>query len=61
MDTAWRVIRLYVTSILTAAVGNDGIPIALNFSLAENAELYDVFYLVFHSLFNLDLSIYVVE
>jgi hypothetical protein len=61
MDTTWRVIGLCVTSILTAAVGNVGIPITLNFGLAENSELYDGFYSVFHSLFNLDFSTYIVE
>jgi hypothetical protein len=35
MDTTWRVIQLSVTSILTAAVGNAGIPIARNFGLGE--------------------------
>jgi hypothetical protein len=61
MDTTWRVIGLYVASILTVAAGNVGIPIALNFGPVENVELYDGFSLIFRSLFNLDLSTYVVE
>jgi hypothetical protein len=61
MDITWPVIRLYVASILTVAARNVGIPIALSFGPAENAELYDGFYSIFRSLFNLDLSTYVVE
>jgi hypothetical protein len=61
MDTTWKIIRLYVASILTVVVGNVGVPIALSFGPAENNDLYDTFYATFRSLFNLDLSIYVVE
>jgi hypothetical protein len=61
MGTTWPVIRLCVTSILTAAVGNVGILIALNVALTENAEFYDGLYSVFHTLFNLYLSTYVAE
>jgi hypothetical protein len=61
MDTTWRVIKLYVALALTVAAANVGIPIALNFGPTENAELYDGFYLIFRSLFNLDLPRYVVE
>jgi hypothetical protein len=61
MDTTWRVIRLYVTSILTIVIANTGIPIAVSFGPAEDTAIYETFYSTFRSLFQLDLSQYTIE
>jgi hypothetical protein len=46
MDTTWRVISLYVASILTVVIVNVGIAIALSFGLTEDSSLYDAFYTI---------------
>jgi hypothetical protein len=61
MDTRWRVIRLYVGSILTVVIAAVGIPIALSFGLAEDTSLYDAFYTTLKSLFDIHLSTFIIE
>jgi hypothetical protein len=55
------VIRLYVASILTVATANVGIPIALGFVLIKDSFLYDAFYTRLKSLFDIDLSTFIIE
>jgi hypothetical protein len=43
MDTTWRMVRLYVASILTVVIANTGIPIALSFGPTEDTALYETF------------------
>jgi hypothetical protein len=61
MDTTWRVLRLYVTSILTVVIGNVGIPIAVSFGPVEDTALYETFYTTLMELFRFDLSTFTVE
>ncbi len=44
MDTTWRVLPYYVTSILMCSVCNIGIPIAFSFGKGETASLYEMFF-----------------
>jgi hypothetical protein len=61
IGTTWKVLRFYVASILTAVIGNVGVPVALSFSLAEDTDLYGAFYIIFRALFNLNLSTDIIE
>jgi hypothetical protein len=61
MDTTWRVLRLYVTSVLTVVIGNVGIPIAVSFGPVEDTALYDTFYTTLMELLGFDLSTFTVE
>jgi hypothetical protein len=61
MDTTWRVVHLYVASILTMVIANVGIPIALSFGLTKDSVLYRAFYITLKSLFDIDLSTFIIE
>ena len=61
MDTTWRVLPYYVTSILMCSVCNVGIPIAFSFGKGETASLYEMFFTAFRKKFDIDLSKYIVE
>jgi hypothetical protein len=61
MNTTWRIIRLYVASILTVVIGNVEIRVALSFGPTEDTALYNTFYLTFRSLLSLALSPYILE
>jgi hypothetical protein len=61
MDTTWRIIQLHVALILTIGIGNVGIPVALSSGPIKDTALSNTFYLRFRSLFNLDLSTYILE
>jgi hypothetical protein len=54
IDPTWRIIRLYVASILTVVLGNVGIPIALSFGPVEDAGLCNTFYPTLRELFDFD-------
>jgi hypothetical protein len=61
LDTTWRVMRLYVTSILMVILANVGIPVAFAFGPVEDSNLYETFFTTFMEVYNIDLSIYVLE
>jgi hypothetical protein len=61
MDTTWRIIRLYVASILTVVIGNLEIQIAFSFGPVKDTRLYDTFYTTLRELFDFDLSAYIIE
>ena len=61
MDTTWRVINKYVTSILMVTSYNVGIPIAFAFGESEDKKLYSLFIKEFNERLNIDLKQYVVE
>jgi len=61
MDTTWKLIPCYVTSILMLSICNVGIPVAFCFGDSENTELYDMFFKVFKENYYIDLSTFVIE
>ena len=61
MDTTWKLLPNYVTSILMFSICNVGIPIAFCFGNAEKADLYDMFFKNFNDLLHINLSQYVIE
>jgi hypothetical protein len=61
MDTTWRVLPYYVTSILICSVCNIGITIAFSFGKGETASLYEMFFDAFKKKFDINLGKYVVE
>lgn len=61
MDTTWKVISKYVTSILMAESHNVGIPVAFVFGKAEDKELYSIFIDKFNEILNVNLKNYYVE
>ncbi len=61
MDATWKTISGYVTSILMASVCNVGIPLGFSFGAGETKDLYNIFYLTFQEIINVDLSKYIVE
>jgi hypothetical protein len=42
-------------------IANVGIPIALSFDLAEDGSSYEAFYTTLKSLFDIDLSTFIIE
>ena len=52
MDSTWKTISGYVTSILMASICNVGIPLAFAFGPSESKELYDMFYSSFDKTIN---------
>jgi hypothetical protein len=61
MDTIWRIIRVYVASILTVVIGTVRIPIALSFGPVEDTGFSDTFYTTRRERFDFDLSAYIIE
>jgi hypothetical protein len=61
MDTTWKVLRLYVTSIFMCSICNVGILVAIAFGSTETKELYQIFYDTLMSAFHIDLSVFIVE
>ena len=61
MDTTWKVINKYVTSILMVTIRNVGVPIAFTFGSAEDKKLYNTFIKQFQTLFNINLKRFIVE
>ena len=60
VDTTWKVMSHYVTSILMAIIGNTGIPLSFSFGLSENTELYDLHYEAFKKL-EINLADFTIE
>lgn len=61
MDTTWKVLPLYVTSILMLSICNVGIPIGYCFGKAETCELYDMFFKTFDDLYKIKLNKFIIE
>ena len=61
MDTTWRIISKYATSILMATTYNVGLPIAFAFGESEDKKLYSLFINEFHEKLGIDLKQYAVE
>ena len=61
MDTTWKVLPYYVTSILMLSICNVGIPVSFCFGKAETADLYEMFFKAFNEILHIDISKYVIE
>ena len=61
MDTTWKVLPYYVTSILMLSICNVGIPVSFCFGKAETDDLYEMFFKAFDEILHIDISKYVVE
>ena len=61
LDTTWRTLPYFVTSIIMASVCNVGIPLGFSFGPGENKEIYKVFYEKFSSIINVELKKYTIE
>lgn len=61
VDTTWRLIPNYVTSILMASVNNIGIPLSFAFGVGETKSLYNLHIDTFKSILDIDLCSYVIE
>lgn len=61
VDTTWKVLSSYVTSILMASVGNSGIPLAFAFGLGETKSLYNLHFNTFKNILGIDLTKYIIE
>ena len=61
MDTTWKIINKFVTSILMISIRNVGFPIAYAFGPAEDKVLYEKFIKQFKDLFDIDLKGYIVQ
>jgi hypothetical protein len=61
LDTTWKIIRKYMTTIIMAVYRNVGIPLGLAFGTAETMELYEQHFGAFNHMFGIDLSHYILE
>ena len=61
LDTTWRVLPYYVTSILMASSMNGGLPLSFSFGFSENVEIYQNHFNAFQNLFHIDLKQYTFE
>jgi hypothetical protein len=61
MDTTWSVMQNYVTAILVAISHNTAVLLACAFGPIESFELYDNFYQIFKSKYDIDLAQFTVE
>ena len=61
VDTTWKLMPNYVTSILMASVHNIGIPISFTFGIGETKSLYNLHINTFKEKFDIDLCRYVIE
>ena len=55
VDTTWKLMPNYVTSILMASVHNIGIPISFTFGIGETKSLYNLHINTFKEKFDIDL------
>lgn len=60
VDTTWKVMANYVTSILMAIIGNTVVPLSFAFGLSENTELYNLHYETFAKL-GVNLANFIME
>ena len=61
LDTTWKTLPCYVTSILMASICNVGIPLGFTFGPGEDKTIYKMFYDVFQEVINVDLSKFTIE
>lgn len=61
LDTTWKCLPYYVTSILMLSIKNTGIPISFAFGSSENKDLYQMHFTTFKSLYNIDLANFLFE
>ena len=61
MDTTWKTIHKYVTSLLMCSSYNVGVSTAFAFGGSEDKDLYNMFIDKFNSLLGIDLKQYIVE
>ena len=61
MDTTWKVMKNYVTSILVASSFSVSIPLGFSFGAAETKDLYELLFIYFKSKLDIDLSQYIIE
>lgn len=61
LDTTWKLMQNYVTSILVASVCNVSVPLGFSFGKAETKEQYQLLFSFFNSKLDIDLSEYVFE
>jgi hypothetical protein len=57
-DTTFRLLPYYVTSLLFCIFRNTGVPLAISFTKSECRLTYQIFFEMFQSTFNIDLSQY---
>jgi hypothetical protein len=57
-DTTFRLLPNYVTSLLFGIYRNTGIPLAISFTKSESRLTYEIFFEMFRTTFNIDLSKY---
>lgn len=61
MDTTWKTLPCYVTSILMASIANVGIPLGFAFGPSEDKALYKSFFTSFQEQIGVDLTAYTIE
>ena len=61
IDTTWKVMPGYVTSILMGAVKNTGIPLSIAFGKGETKSLYLLHILAFKRQLNINIEDFVIE
>lgn len=61
LDTTWKVMPMYVTSIIMASTMNIGIPIGLAFGSCEDKSLYERHFKAFSEQCGIELSKFVIE
>ena len=61
LDTTWKVMPMYVTSIIMASTMNIGIPIGFAFGSGEDKSLYERHFKAFSEQCGIDLSKFVIE
>ena len=61
MDTTWKTLPYYVTSILMGSICNVGVPLGFSFGPSEDKNLYKTFYEEFKKEINIDLTQFNIE
>ena len=61
LDTTWKLMHNYVTSILIASVCNVSVPLGFSFGKAETKEEYMLLFSFFKSKLDIDISTYIFE
>jgi hypothetical protein len=61
LDTTWSVMQNYVTAILVGVAYNTAVPLSFAFGAVEAFELYEIFFNIFRSVYDIDLADFKVE
>lgn len=61
LDTTWRCLPYYVTSILMSCVYNVGLPLSFSFGNSEDKPIYNYHFNSFKKLFNIELEQFIFE